>query len=190
MRTMHCSSCLSCHACPHHAHPSSAMHAPSAMHTPCHAWQVACMPPIHSPPHTLPCHACPLPCMPPTTHALPATHGPHLLHMSACHSCPLPCLPLFATYAPLSPCMPPPCMLTMHISSHTCSLTMPPARHTPHHACPLPCMLPTTLASLSPCMPPPLPCMPPSPCMPPWTDRCLWQHYLSETTVVDGKDNN
>ena len=78
------------------------------------------------------------------------------------------------------------------LSCHTC----PPLPHTPPcHACPLPCMPP--LPCTPPCQAHPLPCTPlplfspctppPSPSIPPWTDRRSWKHYLSTTTVADGK---
>ena len=84
-----------------------------------------------------------------------------------------------------------------HLSCHTCPMpnmsptmytTLPcmsPAKHTPCHTCPLPCMpsTPTTYATCHAC---------PPPHMPPSVDRildtCLWKHYLSATTVADGKN--
>ena len=102
-----------------------------AMHTPCHACPLPCMPPWHahppathaplpctSPCHACPHHTCPLPCI------SPAMYSP-------CHACPpamhapLPCMP--PHHACSLPCMPP----TMHVPCHTC----PPATHTPCHAC-------------------------------------------------------
>ena len=86
----------------------------------------------------------------------------------SCHACPPPMPHMSpAMHAPL-PCtpyfhacppphMPPPCM----------SLTM----HAPHHT-PIPCTPPTTHA------------LPPVDRIP---DTRLWKHYLSATTVADGK---
>ena len=85
---------------------------------------------------------------------------------------------------------------------HASSTMHAPLCHAPSPFPTLPCMPPL------PCMPslphtppfathiPPLPHMPPSPCTPPChacpltTDRCLWKHYLSATTVVDGNNRN
>ena len=199
MRTMHCSSCLSYHACPHHAHPplpcmpplpctppamrgkghACPLYIPYHTHSPVmHGKGHAC--PLYIPHHThspamhVLYHACPLPHMPschahPNTYALPATHGPHLLHMSPCHSCPLPCLPLFATYAPLSPCMPPPCTSPTTHAPSPCPLPgtpppcMSPAIHASHHT-----HLSFTMHASPFAMHVPL-ChaCPPSPCMPP-----------------------
>ena len=100
----------------------------------------------------------------------------------SCHAChppqmppamhtPLPCMPPFTMPAPFiphippSPCKPPP-------FCHTCP--------------PLPCI------PLSPCMSPLCHAHPLSLCMPPCGqndrhDRCLRKHYLSATTVADGK---
>ena len=58
MHSIHCSGCLSCRACPLHAHSP-------AMHAPCHAHPLQCMPP---------CHACPLPCVSPC-HTRPPCHA-------------------------------------------------------------------------------------------------------------------
>ena len=88
MCTARCSGCLSCHACPHHAH-SLAMHAP----------HYACPPPCMPPAMHAPCHACH-----PTIHVpLPYMPSPHntcpLSHMSPCHAS-LPHTPP-AMHAPL-----------------------------------------------------------------------------------------
>ena len=40
-----------------------------------------------------PCHAHPLPCMPPSMHAPPAMHAPHHTHTTLATHAPLPCLP-------------------------------------------------------------------------------------------------
>ena len=66
------------------------------------------------------------------------------------------------------------------LSCHTHPLVM----HAPCHACPLPSTSPAMhpLPPLSPCTPPFAMHAPP-----PWTDRRLWKHYLSTTTVADGK---
>ena len=97
----------------------------------------------------------------PAMHALPCT--PPVMH-ATCHAHPLPCMP-------------------------------------PDHACPPPCTPPAT-HGLLPCMT--LPCKPPALSMPPTTmhapchacspvDRRnntrLRKHYLSTTTVADGKKN-
>ena len=80
MHTTRCSGRLSCHIPPHT--PTPAIHTSPAMHTPCHACPLPCIPPAM---HT-PCHACPLPCMPPThdcmppDHAYPLPHTPPTIH--------------------------------------------------------------------------------------------------------------
>ena len=61
MRTVHCSGCLSCHACPLPC-------MPPAMHAPCHACPLPCMPPAM---HT---HPSPLSCTPPSPHMPCPTH--------------------------------------------------------------------------------------------------------------------
>ena len=95
-------------------------------------------------------------------------------HLS-CHTFPPPCTPP-TTHAPL------PCMFPL---LHTL-----PAIHTPCHTCPLHHAppLPYTSPLCHTCPPPPH--------MAPFTmhaphgqnDRCLWNHYLSVTTVADGND--
>ena len=84
------------------------------------------------------------------------------------------------------------------LSCHTCPPchTHPLVMHAPCHACP-PChahppAMHTPLPSTSPAMHPPAAIFtmhtpPPSPSIPPWTDRRSWKHYLSTTTVADGK---
>ena len=82
-------------------------------------------------------------------------------------------------------------MRTVHCSGHPSCYVHPLAMHAPlHHTCPpLPCM--PSFATHAPLCHahPHLPHMPPfamhAP-LPPWTDRHLWKHYLSATTVADG----
>ena len=61
-----------------------------------------------------------------------------------------------------------------HLSCYACPLTTPPP--------PLPCMPPCHAR------PPPLPCTSPATHVPMSTDRRLWKHYFSATTVADGND--
>ena len=129
----------------------------------------------------LSCHACPLPCMP----------LPHMAS-SLCMPPPLPHMPPLP-HTPPSSCMPPldhAHLRAMHTSPLPHTHTHP-AMHTS-----LPCMSLAMRAHHCHTCPPPLPHMPPltmhaflprmSPCG--QNDRRLWKHYLSPTTVADGKN--
>ena len=100
-------------------------------------------------------------------------------HLS-CHAAPLPCTP------PL-PCMPPP---TTHAPCLPCT---PPSPHMPPFTTHTPFTIHTPLL----CTPPLLPCMSPfsthTPLchahpLPPVDRQMLVKHYLSATTVADGKN--
>ena len=117
-------------------------------------------------------HACsPLPRMHPHYHAYNCCHTCPLPCIPPCHSCPLPCTPLLCI--PPLPCMP----LAMHVPHHTHPLPCMP----PYRTHPVPHTHPTMHAS---CHTHPLPHMLP---MDRILDTRLWKHYLSATTVADGK---
>ena len=117
------------------------------------------------------CHGhTPVQYMPPVRYApLSCSHTMHAPH----HACPPPCMP--------PPCMPPPCMPPCHACPpfpHAPPLLhMPPFATHPrftmhallHNACPL-------FAMHSPICE--------------QNDRCLLKHYLSATTVTNGKYSN